>query len=62
VPIFLAHGRQDGVVPMARGSASCDALRALGHEVEWHDYPMQHSVCIEEVQALQQWLVKVLAA
>jgi phospholipase/carboxylesterase len=59
-PVFLAHGRSDGVVPMARGAAARDQLQALGQTVEWHDYPMQHSVCIEEVQALQQWLVRVL--
>jgi phospholipase/carboxylesterase len=56
VPIFLAHGRGDGVVPIARGEQSRDALQALGHDVEWHDYPMEHSVCIEEVQALDRWL------
>jgi phospholipase/carboxylesterase len=59
VPIFLAHGRNDGVVPLARGSASRDALIALGHDVQWHDYPMEHSVCIEEVQALDAWLQRV---
>lgn len=60
-PLFLAHGRSDGVVPMARGAAGRDLLQALGQPLEWHDYPMQHSVCIEEVQALQQWLLRVLA-
>jgi len=59
-PIFLAHGRSDGVVPMARGAAARDLLQTLGQPVAWHDYPMQHSVCIEEVQALQHWLVDVL--
>ena len=59
-PMFLAHGRSDGVVPMARGAAARDQLQSLGQTVEWHDYPMQHSVCIEEVQALQRWLLKVL--
>ena len=60
-PIFLAHGKRDGVVPLARGAASRDALAALGYAVAWHEYPMEHSVCMEEVQALQQWLLKVLA-
>jgi phospholipase/carboxylesterase len=60
-PVFLAHGRSDGVVPMARGAAGRDLLLALGQPVEWHDYPMEHSVCMEEVQALNQWLLKVLA-
>jgi len=60
VPVFIAHGRNDGIVPLARGEAARDALRGLGHEVEWHDYPMEHSVCIEEVQAMQSWLGRVL--
>ncbi len=60
VPIFLVHGTQDGVVPLARGAASRDALAALGYTVDWQQYPMQHSVCIEEVQALQYWLTRVL--
>ena len=60
-PIFLAHGRSDGVVPLARGRAGLDALTALGHVPEWHDYPMEHSVCMDEVTDLNRWLLKVLA-
>jgi phospholipase/carboxylesterase len=60
-PVFLAHGRNDGVVPLARGAAARDQLKSLGHTVEWHDYPMEHSVCMEEVVALNQWLLRVLA-
>ena len=59
-PVFLAHGRNDGVVTLARGTAARDLLQGLGQPVEWHDYPMEHSVCMEEIQALQQWLLKVL--
>jgi len=61
VPVFLAHGRDDGVVAIGRGTTSRDRLQQLGYAVEWHDYPMEHSVCIEEVQALRQWLLRVLA-
>jgi len=60
VPVFLGHGQRDGIVPMARGAASRDALKSLGYDVEWHDYPMEHSVCMEEVQALKAWLLRVL--
>ena len=60
-PVFLAHGERDGVVSPERGRAARDALVGLGHEVEWHEYPMEHSVCMEEVQALQAWLSRVLA-
>jgi len=61
VPVFLGHGSRDGVVPMARGAAARDLLAGLSHPVEWHDYPMEHSVCAEEVAALNDWLLKVLA-
>jgi len=60
-PVFLAHGINDGMVPMARGSAGRDLLLGLGQPVQWQQYPMEHSVCVEEVRALQQWLLQVLA-
>jgi phospholipase/carboxylesterase len=61
LPVFLAHGRSDGIVPLARGTAGRDLLQGLGCDVEWHDYPMEHSVCMEEVVALNRWLLKALA-
>lgn len=60
-PVFLAHGRNDPVVGVDRGSTSRDALKALGYTIEWHDYPMEHSVCAEEVADLQRFLLRVLA-
>ncbi len=61
VPIFLAHGRNDPVVSIERGRASRDALLALGHDVEWHEYAMQHSVCAQEIVDLSRFLVGRLA-
>jgi phospholipase/carboxylesterase len=61
VPLFLAHGTQDPVVALARGVASRDALASLGYPLEWHDYPMPHSVCAEEIGDLNRWLLRVLA-
>jgi phospholipase/carboxylesterase len=61
-PVFLAHGRNDGIVSLARGTAGRDLLKGLGQPLQWQDYPMEHSVCMEEVQALQQWLLGVLSA
>jgi len=61
VPIFLAHGRADPVIALARATASRDALLALGYPVEWHDYPMPHSVCAQEIADMNRWLLKVLA-
>ncbi len=60
-PIFMGHGQQDSVVPMARASASRDTLAGLGYSVNWHEYPMAHSVCMEEIADLSLWLNKVLA-
>ncbi len=61
VPIFMAHGRNDPMIALARAVASRDALLALGHAVEWHEYAMPHSVCAEEVADLNRWLLQVLA-
>lgn len=62
VPVFMAHGRTDGVVTPERGRAGRDLLTQLGWNVEWHDYPMDHAVCAEELRDLHAWLLKVLPA
>jgi len=62
VPVFMAHGTQDPVIPHAVASHSADALRMLGLQVEWHAYPMAHQVCAEEIQALGDWLQQRLLA
>ncbi len=61
LPIFMAHGRSDAMIPIARATGSRDALQALGYAVEWHEYPMQHSVCPQEIADLNRWLLTVLA-
>ena len=60
-PIFMGHGTRDGVVTLPRATASRDALKAMGYAVDWYDYPMEHSVCPQEVADLTQWLRRVLA-
>jgi len=60
-PIFMGHGEHDEIVIVERGRASRDALDALGYPVEWHEYPMAHSVCMEEIADLNGWLVRALA-
>jgi phospholipase/carboxylesterase len=62
VPIFYAHGTHDPVIPLAMATASVAKLTAAGYRVEWHEYPMQHSVCAEEVGAVSAWLSRVLSA
>jgi phospholipase/carboxylesterase len=61
-PIFLAHGTHDEVVALERAEASRDALKALGHEVEWHEYLMGHAVSPLEIEELNAWLLRVLSA
>jgi len=60
VPIFMAHGTADPVVPIARGHASRDALKQLGADLTWHEYPMQHSVCGDEVRDIAAFLRRIL--
>jgi phospholipase/carboxylesterase len=60
--IFMAHGVYDPVVPYLMGTTSKTTLGALGYDVEWHEYGMQHSVCAEEVRDIGTWLRRVLAA
>lgn len=60
VPIFMAHGTVDPIIPLATAERSRDLLRALGYAVEWHEYPMEHSVCSEEIVAIGAFLRRVL--
>ena len=62
VPIFQAHGTDDPVVPHLLGRGSRDLLTESGYTVDWHEYPMGHSVCMEEVRDIGAWLTKVLLA
>lgn len=57
-PIFMAHGDADDVVVPTRGAAARDHLRSLGYQVDWHTYPMAHSLCMEEVEDINGWLVR----
>jgi len=60
IPIFMAHGTEDPVIPIARSTASRDRLKALGYTVEWHQYPMPHSVNADEIRAIAAFLKRVL--
>lgn len=61
-PIFMAHGTQDAVIPYSMATASREVLGESGYDVAWHEYVMPHSVCLEEVQDIGDWLRKVLNA
>ncbi|RFA30693.1 carboxylesterase [Alkalilimnicola ehrlichii] len=60
-PIFMAHGTLDPVVPYQNGARSRDLLNGQDHPVEWHEYPMEHQVCLEQIQDIGAWLKRVLA-
>ena len=60
-PIFMAHGKYDPIVPYALGLASGEHLKSLGYKVEWHEYPMQHSVTEQEVRDIERWISEKMA-
>ncbi|MBV8665047.1 MAG: alpha/beta hydrolase [Burkholderiaceae bacterium] len=59
-PIFMVHGRADPVIPLMRAEHSRDQLQALGYNIEWHEYMMQHAVCMEEIEHIGAWFKKLL--
>lgn len=60
-PIFMAHGRDDAVIPYDFGRASAEELLQQGYVLEWHSYDMPHSVCPEEIRDIEQWLARRLS-
>jgi phospholipase/carboxylesterase len=60
VPIFMAHGTHDPMIPMARALRARETLAGLGYRLEWHEYPMPHSVCLDEIRDISAWLATVL--
>ena len=60
VPIFMAHGSYDPIIPLVRAEQSRELLQSLGYPVEWREYGMPHSVCPEELAHIGAWLRKVL--
>ena len=60
LPIFMAHGTFDPMIPMLRAAQSRDALLALGYPVEWREYLMPHSVCPEEIADIAAFLLRIL--
>jgi phospholipase/carboxylesterase len=61
VPIFMAHGTQDPIIPLANARRSHELLQRLGYPVEWHEYAMPHSVSPHELRDIGAWLQRVLA-
>lgn len=59
-PVWIGHGQHDPIVPMAMGKSAVEQLTAAGLSVSWQTWPMQHSVCMEEIHMLDQWLARLL--
>lgn len=62
LPISIQHGEFDPVVPETLGQQACQALQALGYAPDYRRYPMEHQVCLQQLQDIGNWLQKVLAA
>ncbi len=60
IPIFMAHGRYDDIIPPRRAEESRKLLEAAGYPVEWHEYPMPHSVCAEEIADIAAFLTRIV--
>ncbi|MGD9034488.1 MAG: hypothetical protein PVJ69_00365 [Desulfobacteraceae bacterium] len=59
IPIMMAHGTMDPVIPVAHGIRTKQALGRLGYQISWREYPIMHGVCIEEIQDIGAWLLKI---
>ena len=60
-PVFMAHGQFDPMIPMQYGRSAADALVDVGFDVDWHDYPMAHAVCPQEIDDIRTWLLGILS-
>ena len=60
IPVMMAHGTSDPVVPLALAEQSRAELEQQGYAVDWHSYPMQHAVCPEEIKDIRSWILRVL--
>jgi len=60
IPIYMSHGSQDLVIPISRAVTSKEKLLAANYPVEWYEYPMAHSVCMEEIEDISHWLLRFM--
>lgn len=59
IPIMLAHGTWDPIIPIANTVRTKQELTRLGYRLSWHEYPMEHAVCAEEIRDIRSWLIKI---
>ena len=60
LPVFMAHGQYDDLIPLSRARSSREHMEKLGYKIEWHDYPMPHSVCAPEIADISAFFAKVI--
>ena len=60
IPIFMAHGKHDPMIPLAYADETQRRLHQHGYALRWQTYPMQHAVCPAEIDAIREWLLTVL--
>ena len=60
IPVAIHHGSEDDVVPMTLGVQACELLQQQGYHPEWHRWPVDHGLCLPEVEAIGRWLTKIL--
>jgi phospholipase/carboxylesterase len=60
IPIFMAHGNSDPIIPIEIGKKSADTLKSDGHPITWKQYPMPHSLCMEEIQDILNWIKNIM--
>jgi phospholipase/carboxylesterase len=56
---MMAHGTMDPMIPIVHALRTKQALRRLGYEISWYEYPIMHGVCAEEIQDISAWLLKI---
>ncbi len=61
IPVFMAHGTFDPMLPLQWGQLSAQKLQESGFNIEWHDYAMAHAVCPDEIRDIREWLIRVYA-
>jgi len=60
IPILMAHGKHDPMIPIINAENTREALTRLGYTIQWHTYPMEHQVCMEEIQAVRNWMLQIM--
>ena len=59
LPVLMAHGTFDPLLPLAAGQHAREIMQDAGFKVQWHEYPMAHAVCAEEISEIRKWLVNI---